>query len=343
MNLIQEPRKILIIRLSSLGDIVQLTSILEPLHKRYPKAKVDFLTKEQYKPLLLYNPQIFQVITFDTAKGLSGWLSLCQQLQQKGYSLFIDFHSSIRSLILGRFLRGIPSLRYKKPYFKRILLFYFYINLFADSYNLRQAYFNVLHPLNIYANDNMPEIYLDEQAKKDALEIIRQHNITKPYVTFLPVATWYNKRYPLPKFVALAKKINEDLNIPIIWLGGSQDDYLTPIKDLLPDKSILLRGMTDLTTTLALLSESRAVIGNDTGLVYAAEALGVPVGLILGPTSRETGAGCNLKQSLTFERQIWCRPCSQKGDRVCYRQQQYCLDIAPTEIFSTIKQSLLGA
>jgi ADP-heptose:LPS heptosyltransferase len=86
------------------------------------------------------------------------------------------------------------------------------------------------------------------------------------------------------------------------------------------------------------------VIGNDTGLTYAAEALGVPVALILGPTSLETGAGSHADHSITLEAKVFCRPCSQKGDRRCYRRRhQLCFDLISTsQVFDALVK-ILGA
>jgi len=77
---------------------------------------------------------------------------------------------------------------------------------------------------------------------------------------------------------------------------------------------------------LAILSNSAHVIGSDTGLTHAAEALRIPVSMIQGPTSRETGAGVHLVTSRNIEKDLWCRPCSQNGKRPCYRKSQVCMD-----------------
>ena len=75
------------------------------------------------------------------------------------------------------------------------------------------------------------------------------------------------------------------------------------------------------------------MIGADTGLVHAAEAVGKKVVTIFGPTSHETGAGVNRDDSITIENNdIWCRPCSQTGKRKCYRAEQYCMTTITSEI-----------
>ena len=88
-------------------------------------------------------------------------------------------------------------------------------------------------------------------------------------------------------------------------------------------------------------SNSKVVVGSDTGLLHIAEALGITVNMILGPTSKETGGGVNLKSSKNIEVDIWCRPCSQNGQKYCYRSKQYCMErISPNKVASIVMKSL---
>ena len=85
------------------------------------------------------------------------------------------------------------------------------------------------------------------------------------------------------------------------------------------------------------MANSRHVIGSDTGLVHAAEALGVNVTMIMGPTSTETGAGVSLPNSNNIETDLWCIPCSQNGSMPCYRERQYCMEsIEPKDVLKSL-------
>ncbi|RKY53404.1 MAG: hypothetical protein DRP89_06250, partial [Candidatus Neomarinimicrobiota bacterium] len=115
MKFKDEPRKILIIRLSSLGDIVVLTPIFKSLRKRFPEAQIDFLVKKEFKSIVAENPYLSNVITFDVKEKLQGWNKLCRLLAHENYDLFIDMHNNFRSWILSLFLIKVPKLRYYKP------------------------------------------------------------------------------------------------------------------------------------------------------------------------------------------------------------------------------------
>jgi len=337
------PKSILIIRLSSLGDIVILTPLFRSLREKYPEARIDFVTKNEFVSLVSGNPNISNIIPYDTQTKYAGWKQLCLALQTKQYDLLIDLHNSLRSHILSRHLNTVPLLRYHKPRLKRFLLFYLWLNLFPPGFRLLSEYFKVLRPLGITEPEAArPEIWISQEATARAFSILDRIGIREPPIAILPIATWPNKLFPIEKYINVARRINSELKLPVLWLGGRRDPQLQKLDYLIPGKSIRLAGETTLEESLAILSLSRVVIGNDTGLTYAAEAMNVPVILILGPTSRETGAGCYSTKSITLEAQLYCRPCSQKGDRRCYRRRrQLCLDlISDGQVFEALKQTI---
>jgi ADP-heptose:LPS heptosyltransferase len=334
------PHKILIVRLSSLGDIVILTPLIRSLRQKYPGAEIDFLIKQEFQAVVLYNPFLNKVITYDTKTGFSGFVNLARQLAARNYDLILDMHTNLRSRLL-QVIRRRPLLRYKKPRLARFLLFYCWLDLFAPDFNLLSAYYQVVAPLGIKPAPHLsPEIFLPEEVAKVAQNILIRHRILSDYVVILPIATWPNKLYPLAKYRAVANQIKQELGLEVVWLGGRLDAQLQRLKQK-PAAGAVIAGETTLLEALAILKNARAVIGNDTGLTYAAEALGVPIVLILGPTARQTGAGAYRSESIVLERQLWCRPCSQKGDRSCYRTRRHCLElIEVSEVFEALEKIL---
>jgi len=338
-----DPKKILIIRLSSLGDIVVLTSIFRRFRERFPSAQIDFVVKKEFKSLVVGNSFLSNVITYQAQPSLKGWLMLCRYFREQKYDLFVDMHNNLRSKILGFYLRKTPRLRYHKPRLRRFLLFYCWINLFPRSFRLMNEYFKTLAPLEIKPKDAKPEIFLHQTVRQKALDILSRNAISKPFVVILAIAAWKNKRYPLAKMEEVAKRIHEEFQVSVVYLGSENDTYLNELQYLPSGKIARITGQSNLEESIAILQESVLVIGNDTGLTYAAEAVGVPVVLILGPTSHETGAGHYGKRSITVQKKLFCRPCSQKGDRICYRKHQYCMEnITIDEILSAARQILTG-
>jgi len=324
-------------RLSSLGDIVNLTVIFSVLRNHYPNATIDFVIKEKFRPLVEPNNHNIGIIEFDEKTGFSGWISICRRLKAEKYDYFLDMHNNIRSRILSVFLWNTKKTHFVKPRLRRFLLFYFWINLFPKTYNLITEYLKTLTLLNIYVESGKTDIRLKESVEKTAHKKLKEKGIVGDFIALLPIAAWKNKRYNLSRFKELSQLIIKSHNLPVVWLGGKQDRYLDAI-ELKSENIIPVIGETSLMESMAILKQARIVIGNDTGLTYAAQALGTPALIIEGPTSRETGAGHVQYGSRVVKKDTWCRPCSQKGDRRCYRKKQYCLDIMPEEIFDTFNQ-----
>jgi len=333
----KEIRKVLIVRLSSIGDIVILTPIFRSIKEKFPYARIHYLIKKEFYPIVQDNPYVDRFWLYDVREGFRGWVRICRELASEDYDLLIDMHNVLRTWILSLILFKAIQLRYYKPRLFRFLLFYFYINLFPPDYSLLKEYYNVLKPLGINYNGQKPEIFLNEKIVDKAKNELRNIGLNGPFATILPIANWKNKRYSLEKYAILAERITREYNLSVLWLGGKNDIYLKelPIRD---KNSNYLYLSQDMALSLGILSLSNLVIGNDTGLTYAAEAIGVPTILILGPTSCETGAGLYTDHGITIEKRLWCRPCSQRGNRKCYRKKQYCLEIEPDEIFKSVKK-----
>ena len=104
-----------------------------------------------------------------------------------------------------------------------------------------------------------------------------------------------------------------------------------------------VHGKTDLRESLAIISKAKFILGSDTGFLHAGESLGISAITILGPTSRETGAGVFLKKSRTVENSnLWCRPCSQNGSLPCYRKEQYCMTkLTPDYVMNKVKEVIV--
>mgnify|MGYP006304345295 CR=1 FL=1 len=189
--------KILIIRLSALGDIVNLTAIFSVLRDHYPEAQIDFVIKKQFQSIIDPNNYNINVIAYDAATGLTGWRKICRQLQGVKYDYFLDMHNNIRSKILKFYLKNVRTATFKKPRIRRFLLFYMLVNTFPKSFNLVSEYLKVLKILKINATYGKTEILLQQSVQDFAGELLRKKGIGKDFVVILPIAAWKNKRYEI--------------------------------------------------------------------------------------------------------------------------------------------------
>jgi len=333
-------KSILIIRFSSIGDIILTTSVLNLLHQQFPGIKIDFLTLENFAPLLFNHPAINKLLILPKNTSPKKIRKYGFQLDAMNYDIILDLHNTLRSKLIMSGIVKTQNRKLKKPRLKRFLLFYLTINRFKSDFNQ----IGLLHtPLKGIINEKMglgkPSLMVTESEKNEAKRILQNENIDGKYGVCVPGAAWPNKIWPVDYYIELfSKKV-----FPEKWilLGGKNDKICEVIANSSPH-IIDLHGKTDLRESLAILSNAKIVFGSDTGMVHAAEALGVPVVTIMGPTSRETGAGVTREFSSNVEKNdIWCRPCSQNGKRKCYRKEQYCMTgILPDEVHNTLNSLL---
>ena len=334
-NKIAKPKRILVIKFSSIGDIVLTTSPLRTLKNIFPTAKIDFLTLNDYAPILEGNKYVDRIIPFDRNAGFVELMKTGRWINNSDYNLVIDFHNSLRSKIIRFIIKNIPKRSLKKPRWKRFLLFRFRKNLFPTDF----SQLKLLHePIKEWMIDNkypLPELFISEIEREEAETILKRNSVKKPYITIIPGAAWPQKSWLVNNYCKLLAVLKNISNTAFVILGGKDDNICNEIAKC--DSTVInLQGKTSLRETMSIIANSKYVIGADTGLVHAAEALGKRVVMILGPTSRETGAGVNRDDSEAIENNdIWCRPCSQTGKRKCFRNEQYCMTtITPKIVLS---------
>ena len=325
-------QKILIIRFSSIGDIVLSTSALRTIKLSYPDAQITFLTLDEYTPLLEYHPDIDLLLSISRRSTFLELWDFSKYLYRKDYSLIFDLHNSIRSNIIT-FHSKSPLYQLKKPRLKRALLFSFHKSYFGAQFSAREMYHDHIGPI-WNKGDYIPPtlLALSGHELKVAKKQLISKGIFDDYIAVVPGAAWKQKQWSAKKYIDTLKQ----LDMPVVLVGGINDKICQEICDGLK-RSVNLAGMTSLRESMAILVNAKHIIGSDTGLIHAAEALGKSVTMILGPTSVETGAGIVLPESALIEKDVWCRPCSQNGSFPCYREQQFCMDsIEPHDVIRSL-------
>ncbi|MBA65512.1 MAG: hypothetical protein CMG55_06905 [Candidatus Marinimicrobia bacterium] len=330
-------QKVLVVRFSSIGDIVQSTSPLKTIRNAYPDAQITFLTLDDYAPILELHPDIDFLLSIKRKKTLKEIWDLCEYIEKKEYSFIFDLHNSIRSNILLLRSKG-TNYKIKKPRINRFLLFFFHFNRFNSSFSSLKMFHEHIGAI-WKVGDKIPptSLFVSQHEKAMAKSMLISKGVFDQFIAVVPGAAWKQKQWSVSNYIETLNQID----LPCVLIGSKTDKICEDIS-LEVDKSINLIGKTDLRLALAILSNAEYIIGSDTGLLHAAEALGKSVSMILGPTSRQTGAGVHLDNSIEIEKDIWCRPCSQNGKFPCYRKTQLCMDlIKPSDVIESILKAEL--
>ena len=331
-------KKILIIRFSSIGDIVLSTSFLLTIKTLFPKSEVHFLTLDRFSSILENQPNVDRLIVLNSKSGYKDLLGLNNIIKKSNYDKIFDLHSSIRSLTITLGLNDIVS-RIKKPRLFRFLLFQFHVNLFPKNFSAIHMYHQCLDT-NLESDYPPTHLVVTSLEKKIAKKMLKEYGVNGQFIALVPGAAWERKQWSVEKYGEVINMITSSSKMNLVMFGSEKDEINDRIANLNVEVTNM-SGKTNLRQAMSLLSLSKVVFGSDTGLLHIAEALGIPVNMILGPTSQETGGGVNLKSSKNIEVDIWCRPCSQNGQKHCYRSKQYCMEnISPEKVVSTLMKNV---
>jgi lipopolysaccharide heptosyltransferase II len=330
--------KILLIRFSSLGDIVMTTAMVRAVRQRFPQAKIHFVVREDFEALLTGNPHLDRIWMLKRATGWRGLLALGKRLRAERYDLVYDAHRSLRSRLMVPFLGAKYVRRFSKHYLKRSISLTFKVPRLLDSRRFLDRFVDPLRDLGVERDSKGPEVFATKAAMESAL---RKLSLSSPpregWVGLIPSAQWPGKRWSEEGFRMVLLELLEKTPFSFVVFGGSADHFCRVLtRDLPPASSprvFQAQGRLDLKEAISLLSTCHSVIANDTGLMHVADALGVPSVLIFGPTSNALGCAPFHPLTQVVETDLWCRPCSKNGEAPCIRAERYCLTtISPKQV-----------
>ena len=326
------------IRLSSLGDIVLSTSVVAPL--RDAGFEVYYVSKKPFSPLLENIPGVAGVFAFD--KKLGGEKAAREEFfawcKQNNFSLCLDLQDSWRTWMWRRALRELfPVHIARKERFREWLIFLARAGRFLGfGRGGRARKFRAVAEaaVGLKANRPLTELFVTEAEKESVKPLIPAGD----YAVLLPASAWKGKEWPY--FKQLAARLSQ--RVPVVVLGAEKDlgcDEVGAAAAAVNPSSRNLRGQTSLRGSLAIVAQARWVIGNDTGLVHAGEALGLDVAMVEGPTHEYMGFSPYRPGSVLLGLPLLCRPCSKAG-KVCPRFGSYkCLnDLSEASVARTLRQ-----
>lgn len=345
-----ELNSIAIFRFSSLGDVVLATSFVTLLRHYLPSEispKIYFFTFPEFAALLEGHPEIERVIVIPRHRGWAGpwkfYRDLRKNLQKYKVETVFDLQSSLRTqLVKNCFIMHWYT--FSKERWKRSLLLWGRISLYGKRpKSLVQRYNEFLSKVFSRTVWEMPKTEPLTYAPllSQSLNAVERFSLPSDYIVLLPSAAHAKKRWPLESFLQLSKRIIEQTNatLSVVVLGGKADTFC---KSFEGNKGVInLAGQTSLSESVAILSKSQFVVGNDTGLMHLAEALRIPYLTLFGPTSEYYGFIPHTCYGKTLSLKIWCRPCSATGSGFCYRSHRFCLEnISVDQVWSVVKLSL---
>jgi ADP-heptose:LPS heptosyltransferase len=333
--------KVLIIRFSSFGDIVQCSSVVELIRRKYPDAQIDWVTRSEFDYLVKLNQHVNKVWSFDKKLGFLGLCKLGKNLSLENYDYVYDAHNNLRSKLLSLIMRtkifDRPQwLTRPKDRLKRVLLFTFRMNTFPQPFKGIYSFEKPLLKWGIESNSTNRFVSwnFSPAVKDKVLPFLHD----KKEIILVPSAAWEMKRWPLELWKKLIDIMPDQ---KFIILGGKEDIFCEELKAVAPTRVENLAGKLSLVESCAMIAISPLVISADTGLLHVADVLGVKALALIGPTAFGFTSGNQIE---TLEIKLSCRPCTKDGRGSCSQDiyQKCMVEITPERVAEAARRHLHG-
>ena len=310
--------KILVIRFSSMGDIIYTTPVVRCLKKQLKDTEVHFLTKPAFKYIYDNNPYVDKLLLLKPTLA-----ETIEEIKAEKYDYIIDLHNNLRTSLI-KLRTGIKSSTYKKQRIRKWLSLKFHVKL-VPPIHLVERYLKTVKFLGV-KNDGQPIDYYvkAEHDLKKLLPVSHQNN----FVAFIIGATHFTKRMPNEKIISICREITR----PVVLLGGEDVKANgNEIANAIGPNIYNACGITSLDESVFLVSKAKKVLGFDTGLTHIAEAFNNPIASIWGGTVPEL-LGVQpymVKEAEVIGIELSCRPCSKFGLEKCPLGHFKCMNNIP--------------
>jgi lipopolysaccharide heptosyltransferase II len=327
------PPNILIVRFSSVGDVLLTTPLIRALRSRHPAATITVVSKRTFGPLLRDNPHLDEVQLLEPGGSL---VALARELRRRSFTDLLDLHGTLRSRILRLLVPG-PWHGFDARRNARRCLIEQKQDIYLDRVPVAERYFEAARNLDVRPDGQPAELFLAPEARERAATWLADLDPGRGRIALAPGAAHPTKRWSLEQWQRLAILLT-CAGYRVVIVGGPEDILAGEAVARAAGPSARSgAGRFDLQESGALLAESRVVVSGDTGLMHMATAVRTPVVALFGPTVEQFGFFPYRARAAVLERELSCRPCSSKGGPTCPEGHHRCLaDITPETVAARV-------
>ena len=323
--------KFLLIRFSSIGDIVLTSPVIRCVKKQLPDVEIHYLVKPSFKSTVVNNPYITKLHLLQ-----EDWSKTILDLKHEQFDFVIDLQRNLRSLRIKKSLK-VPAFTFKKLNFRKLVFTKLKLNIMPENDHVVDRYLKTVEPFGVHNDGGGLDYFIATNEQVNSKDIPASHHAG--YIGIVIGASFYTKKLPVYKLQELCSKIDH----PIILLGGKDDATIgEEIKKLDPVKIYNACGKFSLNESADLIRRAKLIIAHDTGLMHIACALRKQVIAIWGSTTPSIGMypyfGTNfLSQQVIHPyddiqvHKLWCRPCTNIGRKKCPQGHFNCMKNMPIE------------
>ena len=352
MVLTKNPENILIIRLSAIGDVINVLPALRLLRSQFPNARITWLVEDRASEILRDHPDVDEVIIYPRKKWQSGILkvnkslniiseslSFYKRLRKNHYDLVIDFQGNLKSAVMNLITGSGNRLGFGRGYCKEFNYLSTQYHAYPVGKKIHRIENNIslLKVLGIETKFLRPELPVSKEDEEYISEFInKKANPSLPIIIIHPGTSKFGsfKQWSPPNYTLLADMILEKYDASIIFTWGPDDfDAVEEIIKNMKHKALPACETTSIKQLIALIKRATLFIGGDTGPLHIAAIMDIPVIGIYGPKDPAIYGPYNGK-AIVIKKDIPCSPCKKRtcGDPICMTS------ILPKDVFRGVEK-----
>jgi lipopolysaccharide heptosyltransferase I len=342
--------KILLIRLSAIGDVIHALPVAKATRERYPKAEITWIVEDKAKDLVIGNPNIDNIIILPKKEWKrefkdKKWLTLkkarsfFKELQKHQFDIALDVHGLFKSALTA-YLSGAKKRVGPANGREGSTLFYHQkVNLPTEEIHQIDRNLQIAQGIDVQADDVSFDIILLPEEKRRVAQILEELGIEdkRVLVTINPYTSWSSKNWLNQRWAEVADNLIKNLNCEVIFTGGPADRAgVNEIIDLMKERSHNLAGRTNLKELAGIYDRADLFIGCDTGPMHLAAAMGTSVIALFGPTNPKTH-GPYGDNNIVLRGDTQCKCCWK---RVCQHDKECMKAIGVADLLGAVNLML---
>ncbi len=317
--------KILIIRFSSLGDIILASAPVLSLKIGCPDAEIVFLTKEKFAQIVRRFSGVDEVLIITNSPGIPDIFRVIREIETRQFDLIVDLQGNFRSYLIRNLSFAAQKAVYSRDRGAR-----------RRMVNSKEFPEMVTHTIDKY-NHAVNQLGIYPVAKRPVINAFRDAKFSqaRQRVVIAPGASFPNKQWPVERFAKVAEGLYQTHHAKIIWATTSEQNEKVNLEDKIEKECFIRLVDSPLDQLADVIHSSDLCISNDSGISHLSSSVGTPVLAIFGPTHPSLGFAPRGLFDKVIEVDEYCRPCSLHGDKPCFRPERFCLTrISPENVIS---------
>jgi len=305
--------EILVIRFSSLGDVILASAPVLNLKIAFSQSRIAFLTKDRHASIAARIQGVDSVLTLSNSPGMSDIFKLIAELEKQDFDIIVDLQGNFRSFLV----RTLVTAGHKVVYAKERIARQRIVDLkdFSSSTHTIDKYNECLYQLGVIPATKRPVLTTNHDSRKSPHQV---------QIVIAPEASFSNKEWPIERFVSAAVELHQQFDAKIIWAATSKQKTGTHLPEKIESNYLTHLIDCPIDRLADIIRNSDLCLANDSGIAHLSSAVGTPVVVIFGPTHPALGFAPSGLFDKVVQVDEYCRPCSLHGDKPCFREQRFC-------------------